>query len=79
MALTEGQKLIAATLVQKKPEVDYMIQIANDNEFATSEIAAHKTSLKEELLKEKENHENHIVELNSRLEKINALLSALEE
>lgn len=79
MALNNNEKQIAALLAQKNPEVDHMVQLSSDEAFARSEIAAKVDGIKEELIKEKESHESHIASLNTRLEKISLLLSAIEE
>ena len=79
MALTDGQKRIGALLAQHNPDSDYMIRLANDNDFAIAEITEKVPALYDELLKEKQSHESHIVTLNDRLSKIAILLSDIEE
>ena len=79
MALTDGQKQIGALLAQRNPESDYMIRLANDNDFAIAEITEKVPAIYEELLKEKQSHESHIVTLNARLSKIAVLISAIED
>lgn len=83
MALNSDEKQVAALLAKKNPDVDYMIRLSSDESFAKEEIINKKESLKEELLKEellkeKESHEKHIQVLESRLEKVNFLLSSIE-
>lgn len=79
MALTDGQKQLAALLAIKNPDADYMIKLANDSAFAFAELLNAAPKLKEELSKEKESHESHITSLNTRLAKLSLLLSSLEE
>lgn len=79
MTLSQAQKHLAAMLAQRKPDVEYMIQLSENPEFAADEIAENKESLKEALLKEKQNHLSHIEELNMRLEKIENMLGVFVE
>lgn len=80
MVLPIHKKYIAAYLAKRNPTNDYMIRLANDEVFALSEINAHLESIKAEVIKEKQSIEDHISQsLNPRIEKINALLSAVEE
>jgi len=79
MALTDGQKRIGALLAQHNPDSDYMIRLANDNDFAIAEITEKVPGIYADLLKEKESHESHIVTLNARLSKIALLLSDIED
>lgn len=77
--LNESQKQIATLLAMKNPDADYMIRLSSDSEFALLELQKAYPNMKEELLKEKESHESHMIHLQSRIEKINVLLSYLEE
>jgi len=78
VALTNDEKQIATLLAQRNPDTEYMIQLSSDEVFAREEIAVKMPFIKEELLKEKESHESHMLTVQARLEKISLLLSSIE-
>ena len=78
MALTDGQKHLAAFLVQRNPDPDYMIKLSEDPEFVIAEVMANAHSIFTQLSMEKDSHESHILVLQARLANINVLLDALK-
>lgn len=80
MALKDFERIIAAQIAQKNPEPDYLIRLSVDNPFAIEEIKIHKEKIKEDLLKEKQSHEDRMNNvLVPRLSKIDSILAAIEE
>ena len=79
MAITSAQKHIAVLVAKRNGDPDYMIHMSEDSDFAAQEVVANIMSIKDDLEKEKIRHEEHLDSLNSRIEKINSLLSNIEE
>lgn len=79
MPLSNAQKQILVLLGQRNPDYSYVSELSNDETFALQEISENRGKVHEELLKEKESHERHMIELTKRLDAITMLLTALEE